>query len=59
VAERLDALNEAYQILDRAAGECSLLVGNLPFKFVRDARQHIAAQADELIRPVFVEVDPQ
>jgi len=55
VAERLEALTDAYKILDAATGECACLASSLPFRCVRNARQYIAAQADELLAPTFTE----
>lgn len=53
MAEQLQALTEAYRILDQAAGEVASLASTLPFRCVQDARMYIAAQADELLKPIF------
>jgi hypothetical protein len=54
--EHLKALSEAYHILDSVLGPCSQLPAMAPFRFVSHARQHIAAQVDEIVGPIFEEV---
>ena len=50
---QLQALTDAYQILNRAASECSHYATILPYRLVSHAQHYIQKQADELLQPIF------
>jgi hypothetical protein len=53
VAEILEALNDANKILRRARLECSSNASTLPYLFVLHGADYLAAQADQLLQPIF------
>lgn len=50
---QLQALTDAYQILNRAASQCSHYATILPYAAIDHARTYIRKQADELLQPIF------
>jgi hypothetical protein len=53
VDDQLKALNEAYAILGQAKSEVACYASIQPYRTISHARDYIAAQADQLVAPIF------
>ena len=55
--KQLEALNDAFNILSKAETQCAGYAALRPYALLTHARKYIANQADELLQPIFADVE--